>query len=267
MDVLSNGQVLQYASWLFYVWLAIMGLGVDFQILLVIGRIPDLFRVDGKKKWVIFSFNVAFLLLLCYMSVVIGAVFTQHRDVPGTIAQAMQALGINGIAFVYERAALATLLLVLMAVDRTMERWRMHLPLVGNRVQGVDSTTVPTVSDLDTLVERLDERYTVLMQTTIERITEIVVERTIEHVTVAQLPRGEQTVAALPALVEVDEPVEPVRPEQQGEHVPSYGAQIEALYKQDPHLTNREIAEQVGYSVSTANKWLSRVRGGEQERG
>jgi hypothetical protein len=186
MDVLSNGEVLQYASWLFYVWLAIMGLGVDFQILLVIGRIPDLFRIEGKKKWVIVGFNVAFLLLLGYMSVIIGAIFTQHRDMPGTVAQAMQALGINGIAFVYERAALATLLLALMAVDRTMERWRMH------GVQGEQGRIVPTmVPDLDTLIERLDERYAQRMQTTIETISEILVERTIERVTVPQLPRGE----------------------------------------------------------------------------
>ena len=44
MDVLSSGEVLSTVPWAFYGWLAIMGLGVDFQILLVIGRIPDLAR-------------------------------------------------------------------------------------------------------------------------------------------------------------------------------------------------------------------------------
>jgi hypothetical protein len=253
MDVLSNGEVLQYASWLFYVWLAIMGLGIDFQILLVIGRIPDLFRLEGKKKWVIFSFNVAFLLLLCYMSVIIGAVFTQHRDVPGTISQAMQALGINTIAFVYERAALATLLLALMAVDRTMERWRVQQ---GKPISAIVPATVP---DLDDLIERLDERHAQRMQTTIEMITEILIERTIERVTVAQLPSGEQganMISSLPASHAAEAPAAPLP----GEQPLSYGAAIEALYKGNPQLTVREIAEQVGCSLSTANKWVHRLK-------
>jgi len=145
MDVLSNGQVLNQVPFMFYVWLGIMGLGVDFQILLVIGRIPDLFRmpVAGWQKWLIFLFNVLFLVFLCVMSIATSAIFTQHRDMPlitgvdpfthlvasrvSTIDDAMGVLGINSILFVYGRAALATLLLVLMAVDRTMERWRMQI--------------------------------------------------------------------------------------------------------------------------------------------
>lgn len=129
MDVLSNGEVLGHVPFLFYIWLLIMGLGVDFQILLVIGRVPDLARMVGHPvgKWVLVIFNIAFLAFLAYVSIVIGAVFTQHRDVPGTIAQAMGVLGINSTSFVYERAALATFLLILMAVDRTMERWRMQI--------------------------------------------------------------------------------------------------------------------------------------------
>src|SRR5579859_1292799 len=129
MDVLSNGEVLGAVPYAFYVWLAIMGLGVDFQILLVIGRMPDLAKTvsNGWLRFIFFAFNIAFLAFLCYMSIIIAAVFTQHRDVPGTIAAAMSALGIDATRFVFERAALATLLLVLMAVDRTMERWRMQI--------------------------------------------------------------------------------------------------------------------------------------------
>jgi hypothetical protein len=145
MDVLSDGQVLGQVPYLFYVWLAIMGLGIDFQILLVIGRIPDLLRmpVAAWQKTLIFLFNVLFLIFLCVMSVMTSAIFTQHRDMPlvtmldpitqhsltraSTIGDAMASLGINSILFVYGRAALATLLLVLMAVDRTMERWRMQI--------------------------------------------------------------------------------------------------------------------------------------------
>ncbi len=158
MDVLSNGQVLSQVPFMFYVWLGIMGLGVDFQILLVIGRIPDLFRmpVAGWQKWLIFLFNVLFLVFLCVMSVATSAIFTQHRDMPlvmaldplthqlanrtSTINDAMDVLGINSILFVYGRAALATLLLVLMAVDRTMERWRMQI--IATQQHSVQTQTV-----------------------------------------------------------------------------------------------------------------------------
>lgn len=139
MDVLSNGEVLGHVPFLFYAWLLIMGLGVDFQILLVIGRVPDLARMvnHGIGKWVLIVFNIVFLVFLAYVSIVIGAVFTQHRDVPGTIAQAMSVLNINTVNFVYERAALATFLLILMAVDRTMERWRMQMA-ASNKQQARD---------------------------------------------------------------------------------------------------------------------------------
>ncbi|EFH83913.1 hypothetical protein [Ktedonobacter racemifer] len=153
MDVLSNGEVLGHVPFLFYIWLLIMGLGVDFQILLVIGRVPDLARMVGHPvgKWVLVIFNIVFLAFLAYVSIIIGAVFTQHRDVPGTIAQAMQMLGINSTSFVYERAALATCLLILMAIDRTMERWRMQIA-VGNRQQQLDKQQVQ-ISEVETQVE------------------------------------------------------------------------------------------------------------------
>ncbi|GHO51508.1 hypothetical protein [Ktedonospora formicarum] len=150
MDVLSNGEVLGHVPFLFYAWLLIMGLGVDFQILLVIGRVPDLARMvdHGIGKWVLIIFNILFLIFLAYVSIIIGAVFTQHRDVPGTIAQAMSVLNINTVNFVYERAALATFLLILMGVDRTMERWRMQMA-AGNRQQREQANTaqVSTVED------------------------------------------------------------------------------------------------------------------------
>jgi hypothetical protein len=76
---------------------------------------------------------------------------------------------------------------------------------------------------------------------------------------VAQLPMGEQranTVASLPPPGATKEPIEPVR----GEQNVNYGDAIEVLYKGNPQLTVREIADQVGCSLSTANKWLQRLK-------
>jgi predicted transcriptional regulator len=161
MDVLSGGEVLNHVPYLFYIWLGVMGLGVEFQIFLVIGRMPDLARTvqNWFFRFVFFAFNLGFLAFLCYMSVVIAAVFTQHRDVAGSsIGAAMNALGIDSTRFVFERAALATLLLVLMAIDRTMERWRMQIDQaahVPTPAQNVPVVVAPIPVQEEDKIEKL----------------------------------------------------------------------------------------------------------------
>lgn len=263
MDVLSNGEVLGHVPFLFYVWLLIMGLGVDFQILLVIGRVPDLARMVGHPvgKWVLVTFNIVFLSFLAYVSIIIGAVFTQRRDVPGTIAQAMSILNINSTSFVYERAALATFLLILMAVDRTMERWRMQIA-AGNKQQGKQAHVTeeeqlvnaqPTqgiqTSDLAQVIQAMQEMNTqnlVAMQTmnqeTLNRFSTVTVElvrETIER-TVATVALPEPTThMALPAGNTQDQETEqeavdaPEKPER-GKQTIDYGTLIEQMYQEAP---------------------------------
>jgi len=126
LDVLGNGSIIDRFPPLFYVWLGIQGLGVELQILIVLSRLPELMHVQGAwKRACILGFNIMFILLLAYISIIIGAIFTQHGDAHGSIQQAMLRLGVNAIAFVYQRAAMATFLLILMGIDRMMERWRI----------------------------------------------------------------------------------------------------------------------------------------------
>lgn len=283
MDVLSNGEVLGHVPFLFYVWLLIMGLGVDFQILLVIGRVPDLARMVGHPvgKWVLVTFNIVFLSFLAYVSIIIGAVFTQHRDVPGTIAQAMSVLNINSTSFVYERAALATFLLILMAVDRTMERWRMQIA-AGNKQQGKQAqvteekqqvNTPPTqgiqTSYLAQIIQAMQEMNTQnlaamqsMNQETLNRFSTVTVElvrETIER-TVATVALPEPAHIALPAGnegeqegLETDE--EPKRGKQR-----DYAVEIEALFTENPNITTPEVEKRLGCTRKTASKHLQRLR-------
>jgi hypothetical protein len=121
--------------------------------------------------------------------IVIGAVFTQHYDAPGPIASAMHTLRINAVAFVYERAALSTLLLVLMALDRMMERWRLQqgrmpgqegeqtLPDEGKH-QGADEQRDEAVARLAEQVAMLTHSLTQIsttvteVKTTVTQITQ-----------------------------------------------------------------------------------------------
>ncbi|HLG77351.1 MAG TPA: hypothetical protein VKX46_13130 [Ktedonobacteraceae bacterium] len=316
MDVLSNGEVLSNVPYLFYVWLAIMGLGVDFQILLVVGRIPDLAQMVSSRwaKIVFFVFNIAFLLFLCYMSIIIGAVFTQHRDVPtmlvtnpqthasivqsSTIASAMAALGINTIHFVYERAALATLLLVLMAVDRTMERWRMHMnrravEAAAEKAQAeaqaaaqrqhsepekaVEAAPALSTQDMQTLLSALAEvkemrRELALLRTQSQvHVTEEYAQKTLPPAWATH--EGQQAIES-PAEAEADLahlsfPETGPLPTtgklfRQDQHkasvVAGYGERIEALLTTQPTLAPHEVARQIGCSTRTATRWMKRIR-------
>lgn len=203
MDVLSNGEVLTHVPAAFYIWLAIMGLGVDFQLFLVIGRFPDLTRqLNGLARLVFIAFNLVFLSFLCYMSATIGAVFTQHRDVANsTITGAMQSLHIDATYFVYERAALATLLLVLMAVDRTMERWRMQVShdqamvTSTQSAQTVNTTAQPMLSSED-LAEQirkvLRSELAAIAQSRQDAAVQSPVQNAQNHVEITQIAHSAQ---------------------------------------------------------------------------
>jgi len=251
MDVLSNGEILGQVPYMFYAWLAIMGLGVDFQILLVIGRLPDLARTASSfwAKLLIFVFNIAFLAFLCYMSAVIGAVFTQHRDVPGTINQAMSTLGIDATYFVYERAALATLLLVLMGVDRTMERWRMQLQRVYRQKKPCDDAIPQTVqpspqphqpqtNDLEKLMQAMIAMNQQTLQS-MQAMNQQAMQVTIEQVTRVTVEAVRETVAALPAFNPLQLPAS--RSEQQQSKEPVNGLPAYCSGEQDRESESKPV--------------------------
>lgn len=303
MDVLSNGEVLGSLPWAFYAWLLIMGLGVDFQILLVIGRVPDLARMVGHPvgKRVLVIFNILFLAFLAYVSIIIGAVFTQHRDVlHSTISQSMALLGINSTSFVYERAALATFLLILMAVDRTMERWRMQIAASKRQHQRgkqqaqesereeqqqppAQPIQASDLAQIITAMQEMNAQNLAAMQAmsneTINRFSTVTVElvrETIER-TAATVALGSPTPSALPlgpadsqseqqdvqgaAQGEQETMISNLEePERCEQETPDYGALIEGLYKGNRELTVTDIVDQLGCSRSTAQKWLKRVK-------
>ncbi len=126
LDVMGNGEIIHRVPLLFFVWLSVQGLGVELQILIVLSRLPEMAQVqEAWKRVSLLSFHVLFIVLLACISIIIGAIFTQHGDTEGTIVQAERALGVSAIPFVYARASMATFLLILMGIDRMMEQWRL----------------------------------------------------------------------------------------------------------------------------------------------
>lgn len=117
-DVLGNGKITDRLPFLFWIWVIAQGLCVEFQVFILVKRLPELFRVNRGM----FGVNIFFIACLCAMSIVIGAVFVEHDNAGGSIDSAMSTLGINHIVFVYARAALAIFLIVLIAVDRALDQ-------------------------------------------------------------------------------------------------------------------------------------------------
>src|SRR5581483_10546170 len=247
-------------------------------------------------KGIFWGFNLAFLALLGYTSVIIGAVFVQHIDAGGTMAHDMAILGINTQWFVFERAALATGLLVLMATDRAMERWRMQLVPVNavpTQREIVEVSPQPQLgtaqsSDLEKLLEsmmKMNQQNLQAMQqmnqhslnVTIEQFTKVTIEAVRETVgqVVDALPTYTPPQIAAPSAQEAktgqSAGEKPDMPEQGGTKadekpdVPvsekrSYGDAIEALYLKNPGITPDEILIELGCSKSTATTWLRRCK-------
>ncbi len=69
-----------------------------------------------------------------------------------------------------------------------------------------------------------------------------------------QSEQGIHTTSELPVITPL------VEPERGETNEQSYGARIEALYKDNPQITIPEIEEAVGCSRSTAQKWLKRLK-------
>jgi hypothetical protein len=267
---------------------------------------------DNWQKWLIFLFNVLFLVFLCVMSVMTSAIFTQHRDVPliatlnplthqivngeTTMTDAMAMLGINSILFVYGRAVLATLLLVLMAVDRTMERWRMQIiatqqhiaqPAVSLEPQQELSQPEPLqATDLDKILQAVaivNQQNLQMMQEmnreTIEQVSQMT-EKMLNRFTTTVLFSGasgannqatmnqmlqdfqqEEHTTDTDKLVALNIPEKFVLSDQSAfAFEKNYSAKIEALLQQEPDLTDRDIAARVGCSLRTASRWKSRVQ-------
>lgn len=277
MDVLSNGQVLSHVPQAFYIWLAIMGLGVDFQLLLVIGRFPDLVQtVESKTLKVVFIlFNLGFLAFLAYMSAIIGAVFTQHVDAgTGTVTDAMTALHIDAHTFVFQRATLATLLLVLMAVDRTLERWRMRRAIQNSPENATQATPAPLQgntaadggkSDIEKLIEAMQAMNAQTLasmqamqqqqlQVTIEQATRVTVEAVKQSL--EALPFNQVPQLPPPQIQNTVDNAFKASPDnfQQG-----YRQKFEELLRDKPDVTVEEAMRIVQCSKPTAEKWLAKL--------
>jgi hypothetical protein len=168
-DVLGNGKITQALPLLFWIWVIAQGLCVEFQVFILIRRLPRLWKVN---RWM-FTGNIAFILCLCLMSVFIGSVFVQHDNAGGTIEQAMSSLGINHTVFIYARSSLAILLVVLIAVDRALDHQEFTEQQEHVSILNSFEVKVHEISEqMNAMIQSEQLARQALMQSITERATE-----------------------------------------------------------------------------------------------
>jgi hypothetical protein len=225
-DVLSNGQITQYLPGVYWVWLIAQGLGVEFQVFILIRRLPALWRAHRG----LFALNTVFIVCLCLMSIVIGSVFVQHDNAGGTIEQAMHVLSINHTLFVYARSALAILLVVIIAIDRALEHVAVSLETGETLGKETVQIILEKLAKLDDMEQALARQYVSIQELQTQPF----------------------------ALVETGET--PAVSGETGNDELALEAQVASLLVEAPDLSSREIASKLDKPHSTVYRAMKQVK-------
>jgi len=260
-DVLGDGKIVQYIPWLFWIWVIAQGLGVEFQVFVLIRRLPRLWSMNRAM----FYGNIVFILFLCLISIFIGSVFVQHDNVGGTIEQSMSVLGINHILFIYARSALSILLIAIIAIDRALEQEYAQderkqaelLTVFDGRftqlAQGFDQRLTAMMQESAEMRKQTAESLAIVVQSEAQAREHMIatmhqelhsVTMTISQVsvTVEAMERQSQKLLAIPKM---NVPVVQDTPEKK----------IRAVLATHPNISIRALAQQAGVSNGTAGRW------------
>jgi hypothetical protein len=235
VDLVTGGNILKSMPFFTMTWAITLLLTLDFQVLALGVRAHRVY-LSSKGGWhkageivlaVVIAAAISFVSI--QMQSIIARVNAEHITIDVAAAQ----LGISTLALIWERS---TLVLVLIF----MSGWlREHENLVVE-------TPVQSPLDLDTLFTKLEERLDRRIEGVYQRI-----DFKIEQVTNPNMP-------ALPARAETrtanDQPI----------YAPQFESKegvIADILLKKPDASLEEVAQEAGCSERTAEKWLLRLRG------
>jgi hypothetical protein len=224
VDLLTGGHVMVGLPWLTFAWAITLMLTLDFQVLTLGVRAKRIYLSDKSRKRKFAEIVLACLIAasIAFVSVQMQSIIARSNGVGISVEQATVQLGISPLALIWERSALVLFLIFLAGWFREGEQEKQ------------ESETVPL----------RDETVQLILSK------------------LAKLDQLEQAIAQQSILVteEEDQPAMPLLVgEHQGEQEASNSERIRALLAENADLTDRELAEIVRCSVSTANKWKRRI--------
>ena len=261
VDILTNNLIARYApgagAIAGLVWAICLMLTLDFQVLMLGVRARRIYASSKKGGWQKtgeLALCVAIAAALGYVSLQMGSIFARMLGTNLTIIRAQADLGINPIALIYERSALVLLLIFLSG-------WlREHDAATVEACPPAPVAPAPTVVSEQVTPDwrEMLAEFAKLQQTTIETV----IERTMERVTITQLPQVDQATIPLQieAPAEAQKCLNPAPARDGMGKIVSYEQTIAAILERDPGATIEQIMSETGCKQKTAEKWMNRLQ-------
>lgn len=224
IDLFTDGRIHTTIQPLAIGWAICQGFGLDFQLLSLGYKARA--TLNANKKWR-FVGVLTIAILLGAVALQSGAIFAAQGTQGEGLARAIAQLGIDPTFLIYERATLAVLLIFIAG-------WNKH-----------DSVIVETPVQVET-TEAVQELVATVRELTFT-VTQISRELPIVRI---------EEASVRPALTErkgVDSTVESTTLDR-----------VKAYLVEHPDATTREVGQAMGFSATTASKWMQRVK--ESER-
>src|SRR5579875_2368895 len=240
VDLLTGGNALRQYGGLALTWAICLLLTLDFQVLGLGAKAHKVYLSDKmtRRKVTEIVLAVCIAAAISYVSIQMQSIIARANSVGISVEQATVQLGINPIALTWERSALVLVLIFMSGWFR--EEQGVH----PEQTHRSEVNTLNITADTVNIIMELKQE----------------VEALKLAVTQPQLPAVNTPLIAAPAQVNtLDSPVDT--------GVDSASSEIEqkirAEYALDSTLTGCAIAEKVGCSPTTANKWIKRIQEGK----
>ncbi len=245
VDLVTGGNIFKQVGWLVLVWAITLLLTLDFQVLVLGARAHQIAlstRSGKQKTWLIIAI-VAIAGAISYVSIQMQSTIALSNSEGVTISHAMQALGINAQALIWERSTLVLVLIFLAGFLRNEQAQVIQAPAID---------TTQLVNELDKrLQQRLEQRIDAVYERV--EISLQMVERATGHLPAISAPVNKPL--ALPL------PVENLEPIYQGQFE-SKEQVIAAILARQPEASVEQVAQEAGCSLRTAQKWMSKLQEG-----
>ena len=263
VDLVTGGNMLRNVGWLSTVWAVTLLLTLDFQVLALGARTHQVYRSDtsARRKIVEIALAVLIAAAISYVSIQMQSVIARANSENISIDLATAQLGINPIALIWERSTLVLVLIFMSGWFRDDD---------SARAIPAPPPQPPVPPDLNPLLERLDTLYQQRFESVIQQV-KITMEQTArarpdlpalplleDHASMQEAEQGER--AQGPGSVHPTPALD--RGRVQGERGEDFGDAVEAVYRQYPDLSMREVAARVGCSKATVSKWKKRLHPG-----
>jgi hypothetical protein len=229
-DVFSSGRALSFLPILLWVWIITQAIAVDYQFYITVKRQFTAKPVDKLVYWI----RWILIAVLGVLVVVIGAIFAVHESQGAAIDTSMSFLGIPLFAFMYARAASPVLLLFVIAVDHALDRTPEEQSVQTPQIVTPETTEV--IHQLATQVRQLTLTVTQISQ-----------ELPTVHVGQPLLPERTQERKGVDSGI--DE-----------QTITGTFVRVKSYLDAHPSASTREVGDALGFSATTASKWMNRVK-------